>query len=398
MPLNARHILTLNSGSSSLKFSLYRMDGEEVLEVSGSLQRIGLERGSFGVRDGMGQSLHAEEIGLPDHEAALDRLFAWLPSYLQGRSLAAAGHRIVHGGRRFVQPTRVSHELIAALADLAPLAPNHLPSEIECLRAVAAAYPKLPQVACFDTAFHASMPALARTYALPREVRDAGVERYGFHGLSYEYLVRELRRIDPEAAAGKVIFAHLGNGASMAAVRNGQCIDTTMGLTPLGGLVMGTRCGDLDPGVVLFLWRELKLGLQEVDDLLNQRSGILGLSGSTSDMKDLLDRAASDADARLAVEVYCARAAQQAAALAASLGGVDTLVFSAGVGENAAPVREQIVRRLEFLGARLDADRNARHEAVISAPTSRIVIRVMKTNEELMIVRQTVEVAGLQDN
>lgn len=388
MVASSQRILTLNSGSSSLKFALYRMDAGEALLVTGSLERIGLSEGTFQARDGQRQRLIDECIPLADHVAALQRLFDWLRGHLQNEPLAAAGHRIVHGGATFTRPQGITPELLQTLRTLVPLAPNHLPSEIACIEAVARALPSLPQVACFDTAFHRAMPAVAQTYPLPQAIREAGVIRYGFHGLSYEYIVEELRRIDPQAADGRLVIAHLGNGASLAAVHQGRCVDTTMGLTPLGGLVMGTRCGDLDPGIVLYLLREKDLPIGQVDQLLNKQSGLLGLSGSSSDMKDLLDEA-TDPKAALAVEVFCRQASKHAAAMAASLGGLDTLIFTAGIGEHAAPVRERMAARLAFLGLQLDPQRNAAHAPVISTGDSRVTVRVMPTNEELMIARQT---------
>jgi acetate kinase len=319
-----------------------------------------------------------------DFGAAVDALLRRLDA-----PPAAVGHRVVHGGARFVEPTPLTAEVVDALEKLVPLAPDHQPQALEAIRAVWRAYPELPQVACFDTAFHRRLTAAAQTYALPADVREAGVVRYGFHGLSYEYVVGELRRVDPTAAGGRVIVAHLGHGASLAAIRGGVGVDTTMGFTPAGGLVMGTRSGDLDPGVLTFLARERGLGAAELDELVNYRSGLLGLSGTSSDMSDLLSREAEDEAAALAVEVFCYRARLFVGALAAALGGLDTLVFTAGIGERAAPVRARICAGLEHLGVELNPSENDRPAAVISSDGSRVTVRVIPTDEDRMIARHT---------
>jgi acetate kinase len=385
-------VLTLNSGSSSLKFALYRLADSEDLLLSGSLERIGLEQGDFQYRSQAGKPPVRQELPLPNHETALRTLLDWLHEEGQTAELQAVGHRIVHGGTRFSRPSRIDAEVTATLRRLIPLAPNHLPSEVQVIEAVSRGFPDLPQVACFDTAFHRTMPPVAYTYALPKPLHEEGMLRYGFHGLSYEYIVEELRRLSGPAAGGRTIIAHLGNGASMAAVRDGLGVDTTMGMTPLGGLVMGTRTGDLDPGIVLYLLREKRLSPEETDDLLNKRSGLLGLSGVSPDMKDLLDSEATDAAAALAVEVFCYQARKFIGALATVLGGLDTLVFTAGIGEHAPSIRARICAGLEFLGVRLDAARNDANAAVISAGDSPVTVRVLPTNEELMIARQTATV------
>jgi acetate kinase len=382
-------VLTLNSGSSSLKFAVYRLADSEELVLSGSLDRIGLEHGDFRAKSGAGESLNRQELSLPNHKAALTTLLAWLRQKGPAAGLQAVGHRVVHGGTHFNQPCRVTAEVTATLRQLIPLAPNHLPSEIQLIEAVARRSPDLPQVACFDTAFHRTMPPRAQFYPLPRQYREGGVQRYGFHGLSYQFIVEELRRLAGPTAGGRSIIAHLGNGASMAAVQEGRGVDTTMGMTPLGGLVMGTRAGDLDPGVVLYLLREKQLSVAGADDLLNKQSGLLGLSGVSPDMKDLLGLEGSQRDAALAVEEFCYQARKFVGALAAALGGLDTLVFTAGIGEHAPPVRARICAGLEYMGVRLDASRNEENAAVISAADSLVTVRVIPTNEELMIARQT---------
>ena len=395
-PADGRRILAVNSGSSSLKFAVFHTASRAVtLECGGTLDRIGLESGHFQVHDSGGQTLHDERLSVPDHPAALSHVLAWLENRPGGARLDAAGHRVVHGGARFTQPARITPEVLAALRTLIPLAPGHLPSEIAAIEALARDYPTMPQVACFDTAFHRRMPRVAQVFGLPRDLLDDGILRYGFHGLSYEYILGELvREAGAEAAHGRLVFAHLGNGSSMAAVAGGQSRDTTMGFTPLGGLVMSTRPGDLDPGVFLYLLQAKGMSPAALDTLFNRKSGLLGVSGSSSDMRDLLSRAASDPHAAEAVDLYCYAARKALGGLVAVLGGLDTLVFTGGIGENAAEVRQRICVNLAFLGIELDAARNVANAPVISSGTSRVTVRVMKTNEELMIARHTLTVLG----
>lgn len=352
------------------------------------IERIGLPDGRFRAMNNS-ETLVDEPGSYPDHEAALAVLFAWLRSISGGIAISAIGHRVVQGGPRLTRPALVTAAILAELKSFIPLAPNHLPGAIAAIEAAERAYPTLPQVVCFDTAFHSSMPAIAQRLPLPREYFDKGVQRYGFHGLSYEYLAMELTRIAPREVAGRVVIAHLGNGASMAAVQGGKAVDTTMGLTPLGGLVMSTRAGDLDPGVVLYLLRDAGLSVDQAEDVLAKKSGLLGVSGVSSDMKDLLERQAADPHAAEAVEIFCRQARKFAAAMTASLGGIDTLIFTGGIGEHAAEVRQRIAGGLGFLGVALDAARNAASADVISSDASKVVVRVMRTNEEVMIARQT---------
>ncbi|HEY9072824.1 MAG TPA: acetate/propionate family kinase [Desulfobaccales bacterium] len=348
------HILTINSGSSSIKFSLYGLGETESLYLKGELAGIGVERGYLQAEDQAGHQLTARKIDLPDHDAAWKTLFDWLQGHEIGKDLHAVGHRLVHGGTTHVKPQLVSPALIEDLKLLMPLAPDHLPHEIKGLRAVQRHYPRLPQVVCFDTAFHRRMPEVAQRYALPEPLYRAGLQRYGFHGLSYEYILRELIR--EEGASGKLIIAHLGNGASLVAIKDGQNLDTTMGLTPAGGLVMGTRVGDLDPGVMLYLLQEKGMTPAAVNHLVNHQAGLLGISEISSDMQDLLARADTEAGAALAVELFCYQARKFAGALAAVLGGLDTLVFTGGIGENSATIRARICANLEFLGIHLDPE------------------------------------------
>jgi acetate kinase len=384
-------ILTINSGSSSLKLALYYMTGpSETLVLSGIIERIGLRAGLFRVNDVNGGTLVHQHLDLPDHDTALRVLFEWLANYAPGQDLCAVGHRVVHGGPKYSQPHLITSELMAALNELIPLAPEHLPHELNAIQAVSRMYPSLTQVACFDTAFHRHMPDLAQMYALPRHLMHEGVMRYGFHGLSYEYILQELRSAAGlETADGRVIVAHLGNGASMAAVRCGKSVDTTMGFTPTGGLVMSTRSGDLDPGVVLFLLEEKGMRPHAVNDMLNQQAGLLAVSGLSSDMKDLLSNAGENPHASEAVDLFCYQAKKYLGALAAVLGGLDTLIFTGGIGENAPAVRRCISCDMEFLGIHLDASRNDANAPVISDDGSPVTVRVMKTNEELMMARHT---------
>jgi acetate kinase len=383
-------ILVINSGSSSVKFAVYQMGQTEKLTLSGHLERIGLKAGSFEIQDSSGVSLLEQHINIPDHNAALKQLFDWLENDLRGQKLDAVGHRVVHGGAKYDQPQVVSDELMAELKRVVPLAPDHLPHEIKAIQAISKAYPSLVQTACFDTAFHRCMPKHAQMYPLPRHYWHEGIIRYGFHGLSYEYILQELRKeAGEDAVMGKVIIAHLGNGASMAAVRYGKSIATTMGLTPAGGLVMGTRSGDLDPGVVLYLLEEKGVQPSALNTLINEQAGLLGVSGVSSDMKDLLSKAKTEPHAAEAIDLFCYQAKKYLGELAAILGGLGTLVFTGGIGENAAPVRQGICQGMEFLGIQLDNRLNESNATIISRENSRVSIRVMRTNEELMIARHT---------
>ena len=383
-------ILTINSGSSSLKCSLYHIGQSETLILSGSIERIGLRGSHFRIQDAAGETLIAAERDIPDHDAAFKTLMEWLQTRFPDQALDAVGHRVVHGGTKYVEPHFVTPKLLAALKDTIRLAPDHLPHELKAIRAVERYYPDLKQVACFDTAFHRQMPEQAQRFPLSRSLWHEGVLRYGFHGLSYEYIMQRLEQVaGSETANGRVIVAHLGNGASMAAVRNGKSIDTTMGLTPAGWLIMGTRSGDLDPGVLLYLLEEKERTPATVDYLVNQRSGLIGISGSSSDMRDLLDRETGDPHAKQAVDMFCYQAKKFLGAMAAVLGGLDTLVFTAGVGANSAAVRARICQGMEFLGIEIDAGRNEANADVISCDGGAVTVRVMKTDEELMIARHT---------
>ncbi len=393
-----QRILTINSGSSSLKAALYWMSEPASLRLSVEVSRLGVQGSRMQITDAGGATLLDKRNDLPDHHVAFQSLFAWLAQHEAGQGLDAVGHRIVHGGQRYIEPQLVTAELLAALQTLTPLDPDHLPQALNGIEFVKSRYPNLPQVACFDTAFHRAMPKVARTYALPRSFYDEGIQRLGFHGLSYEYIVEQLRVLDGAAADGRVIVAHLGNGASMAAIREGQSVDTSMGFTPAEGLVMGTRAGDVDSGLLLYLIEEKKMTPAAVKTLLNQQAGLLGVSGTSADMRDLLAREATDARAAAAIDLFCYRAKKYVGAYAAALGGLEILVFTGGIGERAAVVRARICAGLEFLGIRLDATRNQAHAPVISSDESRVKVRVIKANEDLMIARHTSKIIKREIN
>ncbi len=383
-------ILTINSGSTSLKFALFQMASLERRLLSGKLEHIGAGEGLCEAKDAEGTAVWQERIPLPDHRAGLARFFSWLESVSPTGGLDSVGHRLVHGGPAFGAPRLLTSPVLQRLQDLSGLAPEHLPHELEAVRSIRKLKPDLPQVGCFDTAFHRSMPPWARTYALPLSLRQEGLVRYGFHGISCEYLLSVLQTIlPPERARGRIVLAHLGGGASMTAVREGKSVDTTMGFTPTSGLVMGTRCGDLDPGIVLYLLRERGLRLTTVARLLSEESGLLALSESSGEMRDLLSAEANDEKAAAAVEIFCYQARKFLGSLAAALGGLDLLVFSGGIGEHAPEIRERICSPLGFLGLKLDPERNRKNEPVISSEASPVEIRVVPTDEELMIARQT---------
>ena len=382
-------LLTINTGSSSLKAALYPLDSDGKPPVRVQVSRIALAGGRMRIEDADGATSSTRKAICPITQSAVRELLAWLGRRGLDGDLRAVGHRVVHGGSRYVEPQRITAALVDAVQEMVPIDPDHLPQALAAIREIERAYPEVPQIACFDTAFHRRMPRVAQLYALPLRFAEAGIIRYGFHGLSYEYIMQELRTVDPAAAGGRVIIAHLGNGASMAAVRDGIGVDTTMGFAPTGGLMMGTRSGDLDPGVLLYLLRQQGMNADSLSELVNQEAGLLGVSGVSGDMRDLLDREAVDAAAATAVELFCYQARKFLGALAAVLGGLDTLVFTAGIGENSAPVRQRICAGLDFIGIELDPRANEANAPVISSDGSRVVVRVMKTDEDLMIARHT---------
>jgi acetate kinase len=388
-------VLTINGGSSSIKFTLFDQVEPPRRSLSGAVERVGLVNTVINAKAVNGRPTKDEPFEAADLEQAAGRLIDWLGKHADPGAVAGVGHRVVHGGPRYTRAERITPELIDTLIQISPLDPDHLPGEIALINAFLHWLPGAPQVACFDTAFHHDMPRVAQQLPVPRRYEAAGVRRYGFHGLSYTFLVGELARIaGQEVARGRLVLAHLGSGASMAAVRDGKCVDTTMGFSPTAGLVMGTRTGDLDPGFLLYLLRREHMTAERIAELVNRQSGLLGVSGASPDMKDLLDRESSDPQAAEAVELFCYQAAKYAAAMAVAAGGLDTLVFSGGIGERAAPVRERICARLRCLGVNIDSGRNAVAAPVISPEGSPVTVRVIPTDEEITIARQTLAVVG----
>ena len=389
-------VLVLNAGSSSLKFALFDCDSQLVRILSGAIDRIGSPEATFTLKGKEGQQTEHAGIEAPNHVIGLHYLLTRLAGTRGVAGFGAVGHRVVHGGPRYRDPQNVDSAMLAELRRISPFDPDHLPAEIGLMEVLAAKFPDVPQVACFDTAFHSAMPRVAKLLPIPRRYEAQGVQRYGFHGLSYAYLIKELERLaGAPAANGRVILAHLGNGASMAAVRDGHSIDTTMAFTPAAGLVMSTRSGDLDPGLVAFLARSEKMTASQFDKMVNHQSGLLGVSETSSDMRDLLARETEDVRAAEAVALFCYQVMKQIGAYAAALGGLDTLVFAGGIGENAPPVRARICEGLGFLGMKLCGTRNARNAAVISTDSSRAIVRVIRTDEELMIARSVIRVLKL---
>ncbi len=387
-----RHLITLNSGSSSIKFSLYEADGGLNALAIGVIEMVG-PGGRLVVRDGAGTVTHEEHwdepLGPSFHTCAFQRVLAWRQRAFPDINVVAAGHRVVHGGARFRESVIISDAVVEELKTFIPLAPLHQPHNLAGIRGAREAWPHVTQVACFDTAFHFGHAFVHQTYALPRTLFDEGVRRYGFHGLSYEYVVRRLREIAPQHAEGRLIAAHLGNGASMCAIRGGRSISSTMGFSAVEGLPMGTRTGSLDPAVVLYLIQQKGLEPQAVADILYRQSGLRGISGFSQDMRELL--ASPRPEATQAVEYFVARIRHETGALAADLKGVDTLTFSGGIGEHAWQVRERVLEGLEWLGVSLDRAANRAGAAVISAAQSRVKVFIVPTDEEGMIARHTLD-------
>lgn len=380
-------ILTVNCGSSSIKFALYQIDGSLKQEFQGKVDRIGLPNTNL-VFNNLGQKRESRySIEVSDHKSAANVLTDWLEEQTDFTSVRAVGHRVVHG-MSHTEPEVVTQGLLNELHRISAYDPDHLPRELELIEVFRQRYPKLPQVACFDTAFHRTMPRVARLLPIPRRFDRMGIQRYGFHSLSYAYLMEELTRLaGPDAARGRLILAHLGNGASVAAVHDGQSVDTSMGFTPAAGLPMGTRPGDLDPGVAWYLMRTENMTAKQFNYLINHECGLLGVSETSSDMRDLIERQSSDVRASEAIELFCYQTRKWIGAFAAVLGRLETLVFAGGVGENAPEVRGRICDGLGFLGVELDEASNAINASVISAEASRVSVRVIPTNEELMIAR-----------
>jgi acetate kinase len=390
MPEGGPFILTINGGSSSIKFAVFDSADPPTRRLSGEVERIG-QPGTqlISKRDG-DSSPNVRQIDASDHHQAAAIVIQHLHECLGHLAIAAIGHRVVHGGLHLLEHQLITPEVIAELRKAEPLDLAHLPLEIALIEAFLQAFPKLPQVACFDTAFHRNMPRVATMLPIPRHYFDTGVRRFGFHGLSYQYLMQRLATVaGADAANGRVILAHLGSGASMAAVSRGKPIDTTMAFTPNAGLVMGTRPGDLDPGLLVYLMRTENMAPDQMDDFISRRCGLLGISETASDMRDLLERRASDPRAAEAVDIFCYQARKFIGAFAAAMGGLDTLVFAGGIGEHAPEVRAGICDGLEYLGFSLDSDLNSTGADVVSQSKSRITVRVIPTDEEI-IIAQTV--------
>lgn len=388
------YALVLNAGSSSLKFCVYQRPAGQSwrLEARGQIEGIGTAP-QLSVKDANGDRVAAQDVAVRDGREAVDALGVWLKSKYGGARVLGVGHRVVHGGSHFVGPTILNAQVLAELRELIPLAPLHQPYNLAAIEAAIDQLPGVPQVACFDTSFHRGQPAVAELVPLPRELRQEGLQRYGFHGLSYEYIASVLPQIAPTITNGRVVVAHLGSGASMCALKGGKSIDSTLGFTALDGLCMGTRPGALDPGVVLYLFQGLKLSVQQVETLLYKKSGLLGISGISNDMRDLLGR--TEPEARLAVDYFVYRAAKEIGALTAVLGGVDGLVFTAGIGENSAEIRQRICASSAWLGIELNEIANRNGDSLISSSRSTIQVLMIPTNEELMIARHTSSLLGL---
>jgi acetate kinase len=388
------YALVLNAGSSSLKFCLFERPERESwrLGARGQIEGIGTSP-HLSVKNAEGERLADQDVSVKDGHQAVEALAAWLRSNYGGSSVLGIGHRVVHGGARFTGPTIVNAEVLDQLRELVPLAPLHQPYNLAAIEAAAERLPSVPQVACFDTSFHRGQPAVAELIPLPRDLRQQGLQRYGFHGLSYEYIASVLPEVAPKIAHGRVIVAHLGSGASLCALKDRKSVDSTLGFTALDGLCMGTRPGALDPGVVLHLFQGLKLSAKEVETLLYKKSGLLGISGISNDMRDLLG--CTEPDARLAVDYFVYRVAKEIGALTAVLGGLDGLVFTAGIGENSPEIRQRICDACAWLGVELNEMANLERGPEISTWHSRVSVWVIPTNEELMIARHTGALLGL---
>jgi acetate kinase len=391
-------ILTVNGGSSSIKFALFEADGGMQRLLDGRIERIGASTGSARMSaKGRNQADNfSRQVTAPDHQSAVGVLMDWLEERIGRGELAAVGHRVVHGGPRYTEPQRVTPEMVEQLHQLEPFDPEHLPEEIQLTEAFFRRFPDLPQVACFDTTFHRDLPRVAHLLPIPRRYDARGVHRYGFHGLSYAFLMEELARVaGSEAAQGRVVMAHLGNGASLAAVRGGRPVDTSMAFTPTAGVPMSTRSGDLDPGLVWYLNRTQGVNSREFNRMVNFESGLLGISETSSDMAELLEREDTDVRAAEAIAFFCYHVKKWIGAFAAALGGLDTLIFAGGIGENSPVVRFRVCQGLEFLGIQIDEAQNTAGAAVISAQAGSVTVRVMHTDEEWMIARTVYRVLGL---
>jgi acetate kinase len=395
MPASAQQsILTINRGSGTLKAGLYTAARPSALVASMKVDRASTPDARIKIADPAGKALLDSAIKHGATNSELTAILEWLRENGYAANLAGIGHRLVHGGPRYTESQKITPEVLAELEKVAPLDPDHTRQAIQIIRFFIDRLPETPQVGCFDTAFHACLPKVARMYALPRRLYEQGVRRYGFHGLSCEYILQQLLAEDATLAAGRLIVAHLGNGASITAVHQGKSVDTSMGFTPLEGLVMATRSGDIDPAAVIYLQQRDRLSPQEIDALLNKQSGLLGLSGTSGDMRDLLEREARDDRAAEAVALFCYRAKKYVGAYAAALGGLDALIFAGGIGENAPEVRERSCSGLEFLGLEVDPTLNRSNAPVISSKRSHATIQVIKTDEDIVIARHVLAIIG----
>lgn len=389
MKRSKAQILTINGGSSSIKFALFEAGGSLNRILEGMIDRIGLPDASLRVK-----GKEKLPIAAPNHETAVEFFMNWIEEKIGSDALTAVGHRVVHGGPKYGGPEKISSEMLKELKRISPFDPEHMPAEILLIETFEKRFPKAVQVACFDTAFHHDLPRVAKILPIPRSYEKKGVRRYGFHGLSYEFLMQELAR--QGAAAGKIILAHLGNGASLAAVRDGKSIDTSMSFTPTAGVPMSTRSGDLDPGVVWYLAKTEGLDPKQFNEMINTKSGLLGVSETSSNMEDLLKKEANDVRAAEAIALFCYQVKKWIGAFAAALGGVDTLVFSGGIGENAPAIRARICEGLQFLGIALDEKKNAANASLISVGDSKGSVRVIRTDEETMIAKMLCGVLGVK--
>lgn len=389
-------ILTINGGSSSIKFAVFEAGDSLVRIVEGGIERIGLADATLRVKGSNQADNFSRLVPAPDHARAVEALANWIEQWLGDVPLVAVGHRVVHGGPKYWMPQLVTKELVDDLRQLTPFDPEHLPEEILLTEAFHRRFPDLPQVACFDTAFHHDLPRVAQLLPIPRRYEAQGIRRYGFHGLSYSFLMEELARLaGTEAAEGRVILAHLGSGASLAAVHRGKPVDTSMSFTPTAGIPMSTRSGDLDPGLVWYLAQTEKMSAKQFNEMVNFQSGLLGISETSSDLRDLLAREASDVRAAEAVALFCYQIKKWIGSFAAALGGLDTLVFAGGIGENAPLIRARICEGLGFLGVEVNEARNAEIAGVISTDQSCVTVRIIRTDEELMIGRMVCDLLGL---
>jgi len=390
-------VLAVNAGSSSLKFALFEAGNPLRWLSTGTMERIGSPGSVFKMKGLAPEDNFSREIKAAQSEAAVDLAMEWIQGRLGKRQLKAVGHRVVQGGPKYSQPEKITPELVEELRKLQPFDPVHLPEEILLMEAFQRRFAELPQVACFDTAFHQDLPRVARLLPIPRRYEAKGVRRYGFHGLSYAYLMEELERLaGKEAAQGRVILAHLGNGASLAAVAGGKSLDTSMGFTPAAGVPMGTRSGDLDPGLAGYLGLTEGMDAKRFNEMVNFQSGLLGISETSSDMRDLLKKETADPRAAEAVALFCYQVKKWIGAFSAALGGLNTLVFAGGIGENVPQVRGRICEGLEFLGVKIDESRNAANAPVISLDGGRVAVRVIPTDEEMMIARTICRVLNIR--